>query len=273
MVWAGTSQIAAAHSRGLGRAVLALAQDVLLPLVEPVGAVLDEEVVVGVLGEPHVADGLGQRRVGARARRDPLVAHGARGAVVVRVDDHELDAQLLHPEPPDEVLLAAVHVGGAVGVDRPEDDLLGVLERVLQQLRLLAVAQAPPVAPGVRGAPVPALPAVGVVEALAVAEDVEEAAQRAELVVQEAPVVVGRGHGGDGRRTVGLADAGDLAGDEVERLVPGDALVLVLAAQLRMPLPVGVEVLALQRVLDAVRVDALPLRHLVALQRGLARRA
>ena len=96
--------------------------------------------------------------------------------------------------------------------------------------------------------------------------------ERAELVVQEAPVLMGRGHGGDGRRTVGLADAGDLTGHEVQGLVPGDALVLVLAAQLRMPLPVRVEVLALQRVLDAVRVDARPLGHLVALQGGLARR-
>ena len=83
---------------------------------------------------------------------------------------------------------------------------------------------------------------------------------------------MGRGHGGDGRRTVGLADTGDLARHEIKGLVPRDALVLVLAAQLRMPLPAGVEVLALQRVLDAVRVDARALGHLVALQGGLARR-
>ena len=258
--------------RGLGRLVLALAQDVLLPFVKTVGAVLDEEVIVGVLGEPHVGDGLGQRRVGARARSYPLVAHGARGAVVVRVDDHELDAHFLHPVTPDEVLLAAVHVGGAVGVHRPEDDLLGVLEGVLQQLGLLAVAQAPPVAPGVGRAPVPPLPAVRVVEAHAVAQDVEEAAQGPELVVEEAPVVMGRGHGGDGRRAVRLPDAGDLAGNEVQRLIPGDALVLVLAPQFRMPVPVGIEVLALEGVVDPVVVDALPLRHFPALQRGLARR-
>ena len=222
--------------------------------------------------EPHVGDGLGQRRVGAGPRGYPLVAHGAHGAVVVRVDDHELDAQLLHPMPPDEVVLAAVHIGGAVGVYRPEDYLLGVLERVLQQFGLLAVTQAPPVAPGVSGAPVPAFPAVRVVQALAVAQDVEEPAQRAQLVVQEAPVVVRRGHSGDSRRPVLLADAGHLAGHQVKSLVPADALVLVLAPHLRMAIAVGVEVLALHGVLHAVGVDPRPLRHLVALQRGLARR-
>ena len=172
---------------------------------------------------------------------------------------------------PDEVLLAGVHVRGAVGVHRPEDDLFGVLERVLQKFGLLAMPETPPVAPGVGRAPVPALPAVGVVEAHAVAQDVEEAPQRAQLVVEEAPVVVRGGHGRDGRRSVGLTDARDLTGDQVQGLVPGDALVFVLTAQFGMPLPVGIEVLALERVVDAVLVDTLPLGHLVGLQGGLAR--
>ncbi len=256
--------------RSLGSAV-SLPEDVLLPFIEPVGAVLDEEVVVRVLGEPHIGDGLRQRRVGAGPRGDPLVAHAARRAVAVGVDDHELDAQLLHPDTPDKVLLPAVHVGGAIGVDRPEDDLLGMLEGILEKLGLLAVAKTPPVSPRVRRAPVPPFPAIGVVEALAVAEDVEEAPQGPQLIVKETPVVMGRGHGGDGRRTVLLSYPGHLSGDDIERFVPGDSLIIVFSAQLRMPFPVGVEMLPSHGVLDPVLVYALPLRHHVGLQGRLSR--
>ncbi len=73
--------------------------------------------------------------------------------------------------------------------------------------------------------------------------------------MQEAPVVVGGSHGGDGGRPVGLSNPLDFPGDGVQGFVPGDADVLVFAAQLRMPFAVRVEMLAPQRVLDAVRCE------------------
>ena len=136
-------------------------------------------------------------------------------------------------------------------------DELGVLHHVLQVVERLGHAEAPVEAVGVRGAPVPPLPAVRVVEHGGGLEAVHEAHERAHLVADDAPVVVRRGHAADGRAAVRLLHARDLARDDVERLVPGDALVGRLAAVLRVALPVGVEVDALHRVLDAlIRVEA-----------------
>ena len=169
-------------------------------------------------------------------------------------------------------LLAAVAAGRGVGVDRPVDELLGVLERLGEHVEAVALAEPPVPAPGVHAAPVPALPAVRIIQELGVAEDVVEPRHRAHLVVEQ-PVVVVRGdEGRDRRRAVGLAHARDLAGDEIQRLVPGDAHVLVLAAQLGMALPFGVEVLPLHRVLDAVlRVHARALGDVERVDGGLAR--
>ena len=110
-----------------------------------------------------------------------------------------------------------------------------------------------PMAPHVLGAPVPALPAVGLA-------DLE--GEAAHLVEQAGAVAVWRVDGlalavavaldQDRRRAVLLVDPGDLLGDDVRRLVPGDADVLALAAVLRVPLAVGIPVDALERVLDAV---------------------
>ena len=110
----------------LGHAVR-LAQDVGLELVEADGAVGDVVLVVGVLGDPHVGDGHGQRRVRAHARRDPLgVVEDRVGVVVERVDEDGLDALLLEPHAPDRRLLARVRAARGVGVVGPEDDHLGV---------------------------------------------------------------------------------------------------------------------------------------------------
>ena len=63
--------------------------------------------------------------------------------------------------------------------------------------------------------------------------------------------MVGAGHGGDGRRarSRGMRVFRPLPG---RGLVPTDAHVLVLAAQFRVPVAVGIEVLAAHGVMDAV---------------------
>ena len=58
--------------RSAGYAVL-LTEYVGLELLEAYGAVLDEPVVVSVLGDPHVSNSLGQSSVGRRAGCEPLL--------------------------------------------------------------------------------------------------------------------------------------------------------------------------------------------------------
>ena len=151
---------------------------------------------------------------------------------------------------------------------------LGVSQRVLEQVVVLGVAEPPPEAVGVRRAPVPAFPAVGVVQDVGEPDEVEEPGPGRGPVPEVAPVVVRGGSGRDRLRPVVGADALHLAGDEVQRLVPADPLVAGLAPVLRVPLPVGVEVHPLHRVEDPlVRVDARAFGQREGSDAGLARRS
>jgi hypothetical protein len=88
-------------------------------------------------------------------------------------------------------------------------------------------------APYVLGAPPPALPAVGVADLQGVAtEQLQQLAHAAVRTVHALVLAVLVGLVEDGSRPVGLLDAYELVGDDVQRLVPGDALVLALAAVL-----------------------------------------
>ena len=105
----------------------------------------------------------------------------------------------------------------------------------------------------VHGAPVPALPAVGVVVHARHADRVGEAEQRGEVVADVAPGVVRAvAHRDRARAVVALLPL-DLVGDDVERLVPRDAHIARLAAVLRIALAVGIEVDALHGMQQAVR--------------------
>ena len=257
---------------GLGHAV-GLAEHVLGPLVEAVGVRGHVLLVVGALGQPGVGDGEGERVVGADLGREPLVADEPGGVVVERVDEDHLDAEVLHPEAARRGLVRGVDAGVGLRVGRPEDDHLGVLQRVLEQVVLLGVAEAPAEAPHVHAAPVPAFPAVRVMVGVGEAHHVHEAEVGAVAVAHVAPHVVGAGAGED-RRGAGLAlHAVDLADHDVGGLVPGDRLVAGDAAVLDVALAVGVEVHALHRRLDAlVGVDHGLEAGGVDRVRGLARR-
>ena len=158
------------------RHAVGLAEHVGLPLVEADRAAGDVLLVVGALGQPGEGDGQPQGHVGARPGSEPLVAEQAGGVVEVGVDDDHLHAQFLEPAAPDGAFEGPVHpVAARFGVGRPVDHHLGVLERVLEQPVLLVDAQAEAVAPHVDGAPVPALPTVGVVLGVGAAHQVHEA--------------------------------------------------------------------------------------------------
>ncbi len=196
------------------------------------------------------------------------------GVVEVGVDDDHLDPELLEPAPADVAFVAAVHTGAArLRVGRPVDDEVGVLERVLQQAVLLGDAQAVAEAPHVHGAPVPTFPAVGVVLGVGVADEVEEAQQRAVPVAHVAPHVVRAGSGHHAGRADLPVDADDLVGHHVERLVPADGLVAGDAAVLDVAVALGIEVHPLERREDALgRVDGGPVGHRPGRRRGLAGR-
>jgi hypothetical protein len=141
------------------------------------------------------------------------------------------------------------------------DDHLGVLQGVLQQVVLLGHAEPPVEAVGVGRPPVPALPAVGVVQHRGEFQHVHEAGERAHLVAHDAPVVVGRGHAADGRAAVGLFDP-RIRRRRYPGLVPGDPLVGGFAPVLGVAFAVdGVEIDPFHGVFDPlVGVDPAPFR-------------
>ncbi len=204
------------------------------------------------------------------------------GVVVEGIDSDHSHPEILEPLPPGRALERGVDAAaGGLGVGRPEHDHLAVLERVLQQVVLLGQAQAVALAPHVRGAPVPALPGVGVVLAVGEAHQVHEAEVGAVPVADVAPHVVRTRGAEDGAGPVLPFDPFDLGRDDVERVVPGDGLVAGDTAVLRVAAAgaggagsaVGIEVHALERRQDALgRVDQRPVPDGVGRAGGLARR-
>ncbi len=125
----------------------------------------------------------------------------------------------------------------------------------------------------VRGAPVPAFPAVGIVVHLGMADRVHETEIGRQVIADVAPGVVRAVRRGDGARAILRLHALDLVGDDGDRLVPTDALVARDAAVLRIALALRIEVDALHGMEQAVgrvddRFEVLSVRR----QRGLARR-
>ena len=122
-------------------------------------------------------------------------------------------------------------------------------------------------------APIPAFPGIGVVVDARHADGVGEAKQRGEVITDIAPGVMRAVREGNRAGTVFALLPLDLVGDDLDRLVPGDAHVARLAAVLRIALALRIEVDALHRVQQAIRriddrLGVLAVRR----QRRLARR-
>ena len=105
------------------------------------------------------------------------------------------------------------------------------------------------------------------------ADRVGEAVERGQIVADIAPGMMRAVRGGDRAGAVIALAALDFAGDEIERLLPGDAHVVRLAAVLRIAFAVRIEIDALHRIEQTVRrvddrLGVLPVRR----QRRLARR-
>ncbi len=213
MTRASTPDSSAAHSGVLGWPSVS-PRMYSLNSSKPMVRSRDVVLVVGVFGDPHVGDGHGHGRVGALPRGDPLAPHHRVGVVVEGVDEDHLDALLLEPLPPEGRILAGVGAAGGVRVVGPVDDHLRVLQGVLQHVVRLGHAQPPVEAIAVGRAPVPAFPAIGIVQHRGAFDHVHEAGEGPHLVAHDAPVVMRGGQTADGRPAVGLLDPLDLAGDQ-----------------------------------------------------------
>ncbi len=158
MMRAGTPVMGAAHSGRLGHAVF-LAHDVGLELVDAVGVGRQVLLVVGALGEPAVGDGQVEGGVGVGQQRDPLVGVDGVAVVAVGGDVDLLDAQFFPPVAEAADQLAAPAPGSGLGVATPEEQQLGVLGDVVEQVALRQLLADELASPDVLGAPVPAFPA------------------------------------------------------------------------------------------------------------------
>ncbi len=260
--------------RRLGNAVL-LADEIGLPFVETDRVGLDVGFVVEAFLDPHVGDGHGHGDRGGGLGREPLARQELRRGIIIRVDVDDLDPELgiLQPLPAHGAFLRPVGTGGGFGVGGPEHDHVAVLQTVLDRAVGLRLADAQRVAPVMHRAPVPAFPGIRIVVNARETDRVAEAEQRGEVVADIAPGVMRTMRHRDGARAVVALHPFDLAGHEVERLLPGDARITGLAAVLRIARAVRIEIDALHRVEQPVgRIDHRLAVLTVRRQRGLARR-
>ena len=166
---------------GLRHAVLA-AHDVVPEVLEADGMRVQVLLVVRAFLDPRVGDGQLQRGVGVRQHGNPHVGMHGVGVVHVGRNVDLLDAQLREPEAQAGGHVAAPAERRGFGVAAPEQHGVAVLGDVLDDVVLLVLLAQRVHAPDVLGAPVPALPAVGLAglqgEAAAEVEELGDAAVR-----------------------------------------------------------------------------------------------
>ena len=186
---------------------------------------------------------------------------------------HDLDAEILQPLPARRAFECAVGTAGALGIGRPEHHHLGFLHEIFDQAVGFGLPEAHAVAVMVHRAPVPALPAVGIVDHAGIADGVEELVRSADVVADIAPGMVRAVVGDDRALAVLGLDALDLGCDQVERLIPADAHIARNAAVLQVALALGVEIDAFHRMQQPMRrIDRRFRAQRVRRDAGLARR-
>ena len=195
-----------------------------------------DQAAVLVLLEHDVRHSEHGGHIGARADRNPLRVQHVRGVGVDRVEEDELGTVLL----PGLRVVGRVAQRGPGRVVAERHDVLAV-EHV--QTVVVAVVVVTAVAPAEHRRREPAAPGTGL--------------PGGQVVDAQLAQHVGAGAGAQDRVVaVGLVDALDLVGDVLSSLIPGDALPLVLTAQVAVRLA-RLPVLALHRVLEAVQAAGL----------------
>ena len=195
------------------------------------------ERTILVLFQQHIGHSHHRGHIGARPDGDPLRIQNGRAVGVDRVEDNELDTGLL----PLNGVVGGVAQGSPGRVVAEGHHIVTVQEI---QTVIVAVIVVAAVAPAKRTGCIPGTPGAGrpgvqVVDIQLVEEAVRLAAQ-----------------GENGVVAVGAVDALHLVMDVGGCLIPGDALPLIDASQLRMRIA-GSPVLALHGVLQAVQASRL----------------
>ena len=210
--------------------VLAVAHQVRQELVKTGGVVLEELLVVELLGDQRVGDAEHQRDVGLRTRRDPLGAEEFGGVGLDRIDADDLGAFGLERL---QALVTAV-VGdrptdlvGEHGIGAPEHHQFGLVDHYRPHRLLLVDFQR---ADHMRHDDLRGTGRIIARSVHKIALQVHHPAQQALAIVQAAGALPSVGAGEGRRRTVGLLDPLQLLDDQVERLIPGDAHEIAAAA-------------------------------------------
>ena len=250
-----------------------MAEYVFLPLLKAHGFVRYIILVVEALGHPYVGDGQHHGAVRARPRSQPLAAQPGRRVVAIGIDMDAGNAQFLQPLAANRSLVRPVDSAGRLRIARPEDDHLGVLHAVFHGAVGLAPAIVRAIAPVMRRAPVPAFPAIRVMRHRSAADHIEEPVARALPIAQYAPGVMRSAAVQDRPRPMLALHALNLRDDDVQRLIPADALVARDAPVLRIAFPVRVKVHPLHGIEQPILGvnHRLPGQSMVV-DRGLARR-
>ena len=168
--------------------------------------------------------------------------------------------------------MSAVDPAGRFRIARPEDDHLSVFQTVFHGAVGLAAAIVSAISPVVRRTPIPAFPTVRVMHHHRGADRVEESNARAEPITQRPPGVVRSAAVHDRSRPVLALHALNLAGNHVQRLIPGDTFISRDTAVLRIAFAFRVEVHALHGIKQPIRRvhHGFPSER-VAADRGLSR--
>ena len=244
------------------RHAILLAQHIVFQPVVTDSVRLHVLLLVGALDHPHVGDGQLQGRVGVGQHGKPLICmHGGRVVAVGR-DGDVLDAAVIEPVRQLRGELPAPRRCRGLQVAAPVQHSVAVLRDILCRVRGMGVLPDRVHAPRVLGAPVPALPAVGVAGLHGVAPaQFQQPRHAAVRGVHRLALAVAVSLTEDGVRAVLVVDALDLGRDELGGLVPRDAHVLARAARLGVPLALRVPVHALHGMGNAVLRVRAPLVH------------
>ena len=172
--------------RVIWHAVL-FAEHIIRPLVKADGVLGDVIFIVQIFGQPDMGNGQGHGIAGIGSRGEPFVAEQTGGMVHKRIDKDHLDAEFLQPEAPGCGFEGGIDAMGCLRIRGPEDNHLGILERIFEQVVLLRDAKPPGETPLMHATPVPAFPAVRVVVRVGVADQIHKTEIGAVAIADIAP--------------------------------------------------------------------------------------
>ncbi len=124
----------------------------------------DVVFIVGTIFYPHVGNSFRHGRISAGPGSYPFITQNHGRIITEGVNEDLLLPQFPQPQTPDSRFLTAIDTVRGIGVIPPVYYQVGILQGVLQQVIWLRYAQSPVEAVGMCCPPVPALPAIGIIQ-------------------------------------------------------------------------------------------------------------